>query len=217
MARAFLDLQNEALANDFDAGAYRVSIKNWQNEAVGKIARRIHLPLLEATYTVPIVAGTIAYALPADELVLTNVANLTDDYELDEQDPEWLDVQPTSSGKPWAFTQDKVSLMLYPTPDQAYAGFQLRYLKTATPLSGDSDTLVALGIEDTYGAPILVSYSRSKAFAQEDDAQMSDFWLGRAEKELTEYEVMVQRRSRRRSRQIRGMFRGGSAPSFRRS
>lgn len=216
MARTFLDLQAEALANDFDAGVYRASIKNWQNEAVGKIARRIHLPLLEATFTLPIAAGTIAYLLPSDELVLTNVSNLTDDYELEEHDPEWLDVQPASSGKPWAFTQDKVSLMLYPTPDQPYAGFQLRYLKTATPLSGDTDTLIALGIEDTYGAPVLVSYARSKAFAQEDDSQMSDFWLGRFEKEIGEYELVVQRRSRRRSRQIPGQYRGDSAPSFRR-
>jgi hypothetical protein len=206
VARAFLDLQNEALANDFDAATYRASMKNWMNEAVGKIARRIHLPLLEAKYTLPVVAGTASYALPSDELVLTNLANLTDDYELEEHDPEWLDVQTTLSGKPTDFTQDGTSLVLYPTPNLAYAGLQARYLKTAAPLANDTDTLVALGIEDTYGAPILVSYARSKAFAQEDDGQMSDFWLGRAEKELAEYELYVQRRSRRRVRRIPGMY-----------
>jgi hypothetical protein len=120
VARTYLDLQNEALGNDFDPATYRARAKQWLSEAVHRVARRARVRTWRASYAFPIVAGSASYLLPSDFVRLQTIRNTADAADLVEVDVDDIDNMPTSSGRPTAFVQDAMSVVFYPTPDRVY-------------------------------------------------------------------------------------------------
>jgi hypothetical protein len=79
VARTFTDLQSEALGSDFAAGTFPgTRVGQFLNDAVHRVARRVHLPKLEKTQTITSVAGTSSYAQATDEIRLLSLSNTTD-------------------------------------------------------------------------------------------------------------------------------------------
>lgn len=215
MARTFLDLQNEALHDDFDPNKYRARVKQWLNEARAKVSRRVDSPASRGTQLLVLVAGTASYTLPDDWIETVSLVDRTgsDNAPIDEVTTADLDTLPDATGRPYYFASDSNAIVLYPTPDQAGYELHLRYVRNTTELSGDGDELPAW-MEDY--ADLLVTYARSKLFRAEDDKAMSDSLRNDFELELGQMRADVQRPSRRVKRTA-GMFRAGRAlPSFRR-
>lgn len=209
--RSFLDLQDDALGDDFGADKYRTSVKRWINDALADIARKVHLPGLEDVWTPTLVSGTSTYALPSDDVRILSAFDGDLHQSIDELMPADLDTAPTSSGRPSSFAQVGTSVVLYPTPDSAYS-VSFRYLRTLTDLSAD-DSTAGPTIPDSY-ADMVVSFVRSRLFRKEDDKEMSDFWRAEYERDLQSLRSDIQRRSRSRVRQVPGPYRRPVRPRF---
>lgn len=220
MARTFLDLQNEALHDDFDPLKYRALVKTWINEALHKIARRSDMVELHGLYQLPLVVGTASYAWPADCVRIVSVFDATtpDREPLDEVSQLDVDMLDDTSAQPWAFAVDEVvgrAVVLYPTPDRSTYRLYMRYLRNATDLSADTDTVTA-SMPDDY-VDLLVTYARSRLYEREDDDSFATSLMAKFEAALGQMRSDVQAPSRRR-KHTGGMFRsGGGTPAFRRS
>jgi hypothetical protein len=210
--RTYLDLQNDALGDDFDAGKYRVSVKQWINDALQDIARVAHIPGLEATWSPDILAGEASYELPSDKIRLLSAFG-DDSRPLGEVAIEDIDTTPAGSGRPVEFAQSGGNVVFYPAPDQAYT-VTFRYLTSLAALTADIDA-ASLEIPDAY-ADMVVAFVRSRLFRKEDDVQMSQFWRSEYERDLLRLKADVQRRSRSRVRQIPGPYGRPSYPRFQR-
>lgn len=209
-ARTFLQLQDEALGDDFDATKYRVLTKRWLNDALWKIARRVRIPQLQSTSTIAVVAGTASYALPTDLVRLVSLRNTTDADPLTDIAINAVDDLPAARGKPTSFAVYGAQMLLYPTPDRVYP-LELRYEKDSVEMSSDSDVPQ---LPDAY-SDALVTYARARLFRAEDDLQASSTYMGEFNQALLDVRVELHGRDRARGRQIPGMFaRGGGTPRF---
>lgn len=217
MARTYLELQAEALHDDFDPIKYRTYVKRWINDALRKIARRSNIPELQGLTQLTLVAGTAAYGLPADSLRVVSVFDATvgeDRGPLEETTQVDIDALPVASGTPFAFAVHAGKIVLYPTPDRSTYQLFVRYLRNAAELVNDTDTVVA-SMPDDY-VDLLVTYARSRLYRAEDDQATAAALKAEFEDELGRMRADVQHPSRRRKR-TGGMFTGsGAVPAFRR-
>lgn len=210
--RTFLEVQNEALGDDFDPTKYRAQVKQWINEAIGKVGRRVRLlSTLEDTATVTTVAGTDTYPIASNVIRVlslrdTELARPLADVGIDQVDGEL----PAGRGRPSEFAIYGGELTLRPVPDGVYS-LEQRYEREATTLVADGDTLP---VADAY-AHLPADYARSKLYAKEDDPDMAVFWMNQFNAELMEMRADVGRQDRGRVRQIPGTFARPSAlPRF---
>lgn len=208
MARTYLDLQNEVLGNDFDPQTYRPLVKTWINEALHRIARRVHLPQLEVIYPFATANGTASYALPADEVRDLSLREPSTSTPLEEIAYDELDAADASTDKPLFFARYGLNLILYPTPDAAYA-LELRYLKNTPELAADAEIPAIPG--DYSDA--CVSYARSRAFRAEDDRQQADAFMADFDRAVNELRADIGKRGRGR-KQIPSMWDTPPAPTF---
>lgn len=198
--RTFDDLQTEALGTDFTAALFPGSrVGEFINDAVHRVARRVHLPALETTQTISTVAGTSVYALQTDEIRILSVSNTTDRDPLTEVDIQNIDDWTVQSGKPEAFALSGGALTLYPTPNAVFP-VQVRYMKNIVFAAG-SDTTNAIGFPDDYCALLILS-ARARMFEFEDDFQARDQLQARWDVELQNLKTDVHRQSPRRVRQV---------------
>jgi hypothetical protein len=217
MALTYLDLQNQALGvDDFEPTRYRAEARQAILDAIGEIARTTRLPANETSYTVPVVAGTQEYSLPAGASGTVRVLSVIDTQTADplaDIAKSTLDDLPSSRGRPVAFALYGPSLCLYPTPDQAYS-LTLRYLRQGGVPSNDSD-----GVSATTGIPedylhALVEYARHRLFRKEDDFEAANYWEGQYRQTLQRLKADVQRRDVGAKRRVPSMWRGTPGPRF---
>jgi hypothetical protein len=212
MARTFLQLQQQALGVDFDPAAYQALVKEWINEAVHRVARRAKLRTTRKTFSPTLVAGTGAYSLPSDFVRLLSLRNTTDAADLQEVDVDDIDNMPAGSSKPSIFAQDGQQLVLYPTPDRAYA-LTLRYEGNLSFVN-DTDTTDTVGFPDDY-ADLLVTYARSRLFRAEDDFEAAGQYMGEFNAGVAELKGDLQLLTRGRPKQVPSMFdRRPAGPRF---
>jgi hypothetical protein len=210
MTLTFLDLQDEVLHDEFDPGKYRTLVKRWLNIALGKVARAIDIEETEQTDTsIVFVPGTSIYPIPAGIEIIDFISvegrNLIelDINEMDESDDE-------ARGAPTHFAVYGSDIVFWPAPDAALSP-RVRFTGRVATLSADTDLLP---IDDEY-SDVLVNYAKSKAFASEDDGEMSTFFLQQFRDGLREMRGQSER-TRNDVRQIQGMMPRGSAPRFQR-
>lgn len=212
MARTFAQLQDDVLAFGFDPTTYRARVVLWLNEAQHRVARAISALEFSSTQTIATVAGTATYTLPATDVRVQSLRNTTDREALGSLEIGDLDTAPSGTGKPTSYAIQGRQLVLYPTPDAAYA-LELRFWSNVVDMSADSDvpTLPA-----DY-ADILVSYALSKAFANEDDMEAAAYHRSVYDRELAGAKADLQHPSRDTVRQVPGMFATGvTSPTFQR-
>lgn len=180
MAMTFTQLQDEVLNHGFDE-SYRARVKNWLNEAQGRVARYMQVPDFEAPYSVFTTPQNPTFSLPADFVRLVSLNNLTTLRCLDPSTPQLLDAYPARSGEPLVFALDPAfdAVRLYPTPDQAYE-LRLRYFASPTAMS-DTNPTSAIPADYT---DLLVTYALSRAFRAEDDYEAANFFSGQFTVEL---------------------------------
>jgi hypothetical protein len=200
--RTFLQTQNEALGDDFDALKYRDQVKVWINQAVGKIARRVSLiQPLQGTAALNTVAGQKAYTLPTDDARLLSVREPSLARPLEAVSIDDIDEQAAAQGSPQVYALYGGQVVLYPTPDRVYA-LEQRYERDATTLVADGDLLP---LPDPYG-DLPVTWTRARLFEAEDDAEMATYWQSRFDRELAELRSDVGRENRGRRRQLPSMW-----------
>lgn len=211
-AQTFLELQDAALHDDFDATKYRARVKVLLNEALARVGRRVYGLQRRSTASVSAFAGTSSYALPTD---FVRAISLRDPAlhpgTLDEVDPEWIDDQSTGRNTPLGYAIDGQSLVLWPTPTTATT-FTLRYWATPAALAADGDVPA---IPADY-VDLLVTYARGKLYRLEDDVAMHDALMGQFDAGVFEAKADLQLTSLRRVRQIPGMWDRTARPAFRR-
>lgn len=202
--RTFLEMQNECLHDDFDPVKYRPYVKIWLNEALHRLRRRLRMAKNEAVSAVTTISGTDTYSLPSDCVraheLRSTVTN--DRYVLTEAPIEDFDARgSTENGKPLEWALYAGSIVLWPTPDGAYA-LQLRYDSDAASMSADTDVP---GIDDDY-VDVLVSYARSKAFRAEGDIEMARALMDDYRVGVAEAANDLNHQSRPKVRQVQGMI-----------
>lgn len=208
--RTFLELQDEALSDDFEATKYRTLARRFLNEAQRRIARRVRVPQLESVQTFSTTSGESTVDLDENVIRINGLRNTTDRDPLDDLGTDAVDDLPVSSGKPSSFAVSNQELTLYPTPDRAY-NLEVRYQSRPADLNDDGD-VPQMG--DDY-ADLLVTYARARLFRLEDDMEMARLYLEDFEADLARYATDVQLKDRSRVRQIPGQFAGGNrGPSF---
>lgn len=208
--RTFLDLQDEALSDDFEPDKYRTLTRRFLNEAQRRIARRVRVPQLEQTQTFTTVAGDGTVDLDENVIRINSLRNTTDRDPLDDVGTDALDDFPSASGKPSSYATSGQELTLYPTPDAGY-NLEVRYQSRPADLDDDGD-VPQMG--DDY-ADLLVTYARARLFRLEDDMELARLWMEDFETDLAKYATDVQLHDRSRVRQVEGMFSGGNrGPSF---
>jgi hypothetical protein len=210
--RTFLELQNEALGDDFAPEKYRELVKVWMNEALRKIARRI--TTIGRTQSVTTAAGSATYALDGDVTRLRWVRDADTHEELDEVGWREFDALPTSSGRPRVFARTDDGLGFWPTPDAVY-DIDVRHWASSVKLVDDDDTPASFGLPDDY-ADLLVTYARSRLFRAEDDYEAAATYKAEFESDMVRAAVDMLRTSSARKRQIPGMFAVRRAPGFQR-
>jgi hypothetical protein len=208
--RTFLDLQDEALADDFNPSKHRANAKRFLNEAQRRIARRARVPQLENSQTITTVGGSSDVALSDSGVRINSLRNTTDRAPLEAASIEEIDDLPASSGKPSLYAINGRTITFYPTPDGAYS-LSARFQGRPTDLVEDADVPQ---IGDDY-ADLLVTYARARLFRLEDDFEMARLYMQDFETDLAAYMTDVQYADRSRKRQIPGMYAAGSGmPTF---
>jgi hypothetical protein len=209
-ACSFLDLQNQALADDFAPSKHRDNAKRFLNEAQRRVFRRVRVPSGEQETTFDTVAGTASYDLDAAVVRTNSIRLVGDRVDLDERAIDQIDTSVASTGKPAAYAHVAGTVVLYPTPDGVYT-LTVRFQAGAATMDDDAD---APSIGCDY-ADLLVAYARSRLFRLEDDFEMAQAWMTDFERELNLYASDVQRPDRSGTRQVPGMFAGRpAAPRF---
>jgi hypothetical protein len=214
--RTFLQLQNESLADDFDALKYREQVKVWINQAVGKVARRVALIRpLQGTATINTVAGQASYTLPTDDARPLSVREPSLARPLEPVSIGDIDERQSASssrGSPEVYALYAGALVFFPVPDKVYV-LEQRYERDSTTLVADGDTLP---LPDPY-ADLPITFTRARLFEAEDDAEMATYWQSRFDRELAELRSDVGRENRGRRRQLPSMWdQPAPAPRFQR-
>jgi hypothetical protein len=204
----YLELQDEALHDDFGATKYRAFVKRRLNEAVGRVRRRLKLPEAEAGQSLATVAGTGFYALNGDVVRVRSLHFSGEPGALEQVDLRDIDDAPAASGRPSNYAFNGAGVTLYPTPDGAYS-LELRYWSNAAAMSEDTDVPA---IPEDYH-PLLVTYTRAFLFRAEDDGEMYAFYMSQFEEELRLMRADVQDRGGGVKR-TPNMWQGTPAPRF---
>lgn len=213
MARTFLNLQDEVLLDEFDATKYRSLVKTWLNEAAQHVSREVQLPQLETELVFTQAAGSPVVTVPTGMQVLTSIRQTLTGRKLMEVSIDDVDAWATQVGVPSSYALYGASIILSPTP-AASVQLSMRYEGGLPDLSSSDDTQ-PLGFPEDF-MDVLVFYARMRAFAMEDDIEMSTFHRGLWEAGLSRMRSQMQLRSRGRTRQVPGMLRQGSRPRFNR-
>lgn len=208
--QTFLQLQDLALGDDFDATKYRTLAKQSINDAIDDISRQAKLPLLEDTFTVTTVPGTSSYDLPFNDVRILSAFDTDTRTELREVTREWIDEHDDQAGTAFAYAQYGGQVIVYYTPNAARE-ITFRYRRDATNLVSDTDR-ISRSLPDAY-AFALVAFTKSRLFGMEDDATMSAFWRAEYERDLARIRGDVGRR--RPARQVPGMWASSGRPRFR--
>lgn len=180
----FLEAQDAALHDDFDATKYRTWAKRFLNEAVGLIYRNTSLARGDVTVTLTYAAGDNSEALSAEGVIVDSVQHADNGEELgwlDRDEFEQLANELGSSrrGRPVYYTvrgsgtatTNSVNLDVLPIPDQQYL---LDVVARFSPAQMSADADVVPLPPDYQWFP--VRYARKMLFALEDDDQMERFW-----------------------------------------
>ena len=162
-----------------DEAAVQVSdedIVRWINDAQIELVKR-NETVLQTTGTANIVAGTAAYSLPADLLILRSVRYKYDDMtsfvslkyanlqEFDDTLNGW-DGTLFTNANPKIFTRYADTISLFPTPDQSATG-GLKYLYSTIP-TDITDLTDALSLPLIYHTTI-VNYCLWQASLLDED------------------------------------------------
>jgi hypothetical protein len=209
--RTFKQLQDEVLHDEFDDAKYRTLVKRWLNEAADKVNEKMRLPGSEGhSQLIDLTAGEDEYALGVEVLKIDSLRYGA--RNLIEADINELDEFPAESrGMPTHFSLYGSTITVWPTPDSTYE-LDARYTTAITPMVNDSDPPAVPG----QYADVLINYAKAKAFAAEDDPEMSAFFMGQHKEELREMRIALQERTRNRPRQIQGMMVARTNPRFER-
>lgn len=190
----FVELQNEALHDDFNATKYRPRVKGFLNDWLGEIFRTTSMASADQSVTIVTVAGDASYALPATSVRVQSLRDVgTDpDTELGEVSQVAFDRFPDRQGEPEAFTLRGSEIILWPTPAGVHQ-LELRFRGDAVDMVADTDKPA---LANDYRR-LLVHHARSELFALEDDPDMSLFWAGKRDVGTKALRADLQRRSRR--------------------
>lgn len=184
--RSFLNLQDEVLALGFDAATYRSRVKVWLNEALHRIARTSHLDDDAATLTTTADARYVS--LPSQVL---RIISVVDDQQQFLEPLDLIDFQsrialaPTASGRPASYVLQQGRMQFFPLPDRAYA-LVVSYRSNPPSFVNDGDTVATIGLPegmDDY-CHVLVDWAAAKAYRNEDDAEMANYYMGEFQREF---------------------------------
>jgi hypothetical protein len=179
----FLEAQDAALHDDFDATKYRTWAKRFLNEAVGLIYRNTSLARGDVTTTATIGTGDAIEDLSAEGVTIQSITRQDTGDEilyLDREEFEQLANELGSRTGPPAYytitgtgtaTVNTIRVQFLPIADRTYTLDVVARFAPAQ-MSADAD-VVPLPPDYSY---FPVRYARSKLFALEDDDQMSAFW-----------------------------------------
>jgi len=106
---------------------------------------------MQATQTIPLVAGTFTYAVSANHDMIYGVANITDGYRLKPRDVRWFRERPrTGGGRPGIYVHYNNNLLVHSTPSTSDTGKSLvvDYWAIPTPLSANASVTVLTPIWD---------------------------------------------------------------------
>jgi hypothetical protein len=207
----FVELQDQALHDDFNPLKYRARVKQKINEALGQLARTVATLDTSRLDQLATVTGNPLVALPADVLAIDAVLWGPTGVEIDPVDVDSLDGLPdTGPGIPAYWAQDGTSIRLRPAPGSV-GPVLVRSSFRPTVLAGDGDKPA---IPNDY-RPMLSYYTRGFLFAWEDDQEMSVFWHGQWAAKRREFVADIARRSKQ-PRVIPGTWSNlASGPRFR--
>ena len=201
----FLEMQDEVLNHGFDPSYYRNRVKNWLNEAQGRIARFMEIPDFYVTSTVTTIIGTDTYSLPSDVVRINGLTNASSPVELtfvnDPADIQYANQAGQGVGEPLYYTLAGSNICLSPVPDAVYT-LTLDYYKSPSTLSSDTQTS---DIPSQYH-DVMISYALSRAYRSEDDPQMSQFFYAEFTRDLNFMGVDKQSVVRDGPRQVPGMW-----------
>ena len=191
----FKQAQDAALHDDFNANKYRTRVKDWINEAVGRIYRRVNLTEAESSSTISVVGGTQGYALPTGNLRIESIYHPTygELLEIDVEEFDDLNRNTTATGRPSYYTIRQGQVQLYPKPS-ASDTLNVRYERGPTVLVNDDD-LIPLPDDFDY---LPVTYARARLHLAEGDVTMYQ-----ALKEDLAADIRELQSSQRRSDRIR--------------
>lgn len=210
----WLELQDEALGDDFLPAKYRTLTKRFLNRAASQLARRGIVRALEDFTDFNTTVGDATQTIDTDFVRLRSVLHVPSGSApqtfslivgapintLTEADLGFIDNMPITSGKPSAYALDGADIRLYPTPDAIYP-MRVRYWRKPTAMTTDGTTYAEfLDYED-----MLVAYARAQLFALEDDVVMMQFWQSIWDRRLAEFLGQMQQESRAGKRRIRGI------------
>lgn len=205
----FLELQDEALGDDFAASKYRVRVKRWLNEALAKIRRGVDVEDAEVVEQIALVAGVPEYTLPSQRARIGSVHRSDPWTELVQVGWDDIDPDNVSSGTPDRFATLGETLMVYPTPDTDGV-LTVRLWERADQMDDDGDfPAVPADYQD-----LLVTYARSRLYRAEEDLEMARALMDEFRGGLGEAKGELQFASKARRRQVPGMWQRSTGPSF---
>jgi len=209
--RTFVDLVNEVLNFGFNDGPQinRGRVKDWINQAQQRIARQVEAPEFQVNYSMVMVPGQQAYALPANFARVQDISYPLYGFRLqgiDIQDFDLVNYTNAVQTTPRQYTLNQQNVMFWPVPAYPDA-LLMRYIMVPPTLVNDSDVPV---LNQNY-LDLLVNYSLNRAFSGEDDYEAAQFFQTQYKSDLQEYATDVQNRSVDRPRVIDGTWgpRGG--------
>lgn len=195
----FLELQDEALHDDFNKLKYRERVKGFLNDWLGELYRTTRLASADQEATVSFTAGNKSAPLPVTALRVQSLRHATTnpDLPLGEVDQDRFDRLSDSTGtRPLLYVLRAGNIDVWPTPAEGL-DLQLRFRGDAADMVADGDKPA---IPNDYRR-ILVYHARSELFALEDDPQMADFWMSKRDGKTKALREDLQRRSGRPRRQ----------------
>ena len=197
----FLESQDAALHDDFDAAKYRTWAKRFLNEAVGLIYRNTTLARGDVTLTATIGPGDAIEDLASEGIVILGISRQdngdTVDY-LERAEFEQLKNELGSRQGPPAYytitgtgtaTVNTMRVEFLPVADRSYTLDVVARFAPAQ-MTADADTVPLP--PDYQWFP--VRYARKMLFALEDDDQMERFWNNLWGEAIVAIRVDMQRR-----------------------
>lgn len=193
------DLRNEVLEHELDRSAERVD--GFLNDALRIVARRVRHYTGEAEQAIVTVAGTAAYAWPADLGKLRWLRDVANASTLELVGLRDIDNAPVAQGRPSAYATAGKTVTLYPTPDAAYS-LDLRYWALPDLVREDGDVP---DLPEDYHR-ILVFYALQRCYELEDDFEAAGYWRGEFATALADMGADVKAPNNDGPRQIPSMW-----------
>lgn len=203
-------LTTEALHDDFDATKYATTAEQAIKDAIVDFARRARLPSVEQVTTIATVAGTRSYTLGSDIVQIVDVSRPDNSLDWTDDVHGLLALTTTARGTPTSYGIYGTTLVLDPIPNAA-ENLRVAYLSEGAIPTSSTDTVTAIEDADQF---LLVAFARSRLFAKEDDAQMSDWWRARYEEGLRLAKASIQRRVNNANYRVPGPYAARPWPRF---